>query len=172
MSRPQENAPTKVRSHVLTVRPIKKKAFGKGDNRRLRRYQLRATRPDVEVYVDKMLSRFPKSELRYLEQPSIGNYYPDFLVHYGWQARILIEIDGGYHTTIRQHLIDANKAEFFNKMGYVVVHMSPDYAAELTVESLRNLLRDVARDCQNRWLSASDIETPEDPQEQFKRFAL
>lgn len=60
-------------------------------------------------------------EYRFRRQVIIGNYIVDFACI---KAKIIIEIDGGYHDTEEQINQDATRTEFLNSYGYQVIRFT------------------------------------------------
>ena len=63
----------------------------------------------------KFLRNYP---IRFQRQKVIGNYIVDF---YCAKARLVIELDGYYHTTNAQYNEDKERTEVLNKMNLTVV---------------------------------------------------
>ena len=64
-------------------------------------------------------------------QCPIGPYFVDFLVARG-KRKVIIEIDGGAHTALTQHLVDSQKTDYFVNQKYSVWRMTPEAAQHMT----------------------------------------
>ena len=58
---------------------------------------------------------------KYRRQHPIGDYIADFLCT---QAKLVIEVDGGYHSTPEQQIEDQWRTEFLQGKGYRVIRFS------------------------------------------------
>jgi very-short-patch-repair endonuclease len=58
---------------------------------------------------------------RFYRQKPIGIYIADFYCH---KAKLVVEIDGGQHTLIKNREYDQARSEFFNSLGIRVVRFS------------------------------------------------
>lgn len=55
---------------------------------------------------------------KFNRQHIIGSYIVDFVC---LDAKLVIEVDGGYHAEYRQMMRDENRTEVLNKMGFWVI---------------------------------------------------
>lgn len=58
---------------------------------------------------------------RFRRQVIIGNYIVDFACI---KAKIIIEIDGGYHNTEEQINLDTTRTNYLNRYGYQVIRFT------------------------------------------------
>lgn len=101
-------------------------------------------------------------------QKEIGPYYVDFLVKRG-KKRVVIEIDGGYHTAMKQHQIDIQKTDYFVKQGFSVWRLTPEAARQMTRQEVARELWRLLHVQNVTWNSDRDVEHPLDPAVQFKQ---
>lgn len=137
----------------------------------VRRFQLLKTRPAVERYFLDQLHRSLPRSYRIRSQAPIGPYYADFLVRRSKRARVLIEIDGGYHTQYAQHLRDIQKTELFLSWNYSVWRMTPEYAYQVSPDEIRRVIHELCQSVNTYWMTARELETSTDPSEEFQRRA-
>ncbi len=136
----------------------------------MRRKQLLGGRPDSERTFQRLLKRICGSYAIVIPQFQIGPYFVDFLVKRG-RRRVVIEMDGGYHTPVAQHLIDIQKTDYFVSQGYAVWRLSPEAALQMTRCQVARELWRLLHKQDVTWQSDRDVEHPLDPAVQFKQFA-
>lgn len=56
-----------------------------------------------------------------LRQHVVGPYILDFLFR---KSRVIVEIDGGYHNSQEQQMLDAMRTEWLEKMGFHVIRFT------------------------------------------------
>ena len=59
--------------------------------------------------------------VKFLRQHILGDYIGDFVAT---DIKLVIEVDGGYHSQYLQQQKDNDRSEFINNMGYEVVRFS------------------------------------------------
>lgn len=78
-----------------------------------------------ETGAEKMLWQRLKGKqlhgIRFRRQHTVGRYIVDFYCH---QAKLVIEVDGGYHNTREQQLYDRLRTEELENYGLTVVRFS------------------------------------------------
>ncbi|MBE6717748.1 MAG: DUF559 domain-containing protein [Ruminococcaceae bacterium] len=90
------------------------KAYKKDDIVLAKNLRKEATKWENELWF-KFLRNYP---IRFQRQKSIGNYIVDF---YCAKARLVIELDGYYHTTELQYVDDTKRTEDLSKMNLTVI---------------------------------------------------
>ena len=78
---------------------------------------------------------------RCLRQHIIGDYIVDFLFR---KSKLIVEIDGGYHTKGEQQELDAIRTEWLEGQGYHVIRFSNEqvlFDTERVMERLMNVVR-------------------------------
>ena len=134
-----------------------------------RRFQLLKVRPRIEIEFQEFLEYCLGSKVHIKPQHQVGPYFADFLVKASKRRRMLIEIDGGYHTALKQHQIDIQHTDYFVNHGYSVLRLTPEAAQQLTREQLIDTVKILLWRRTVRWLGVEHIECPNDPAEQFRR---
>ena len=149
-------------------------AVGRGsllmpDIPKYRRFQLLKVRPQSERDFHDFLIQTFKGRLVIKPQHQVGPYFADFLLRASKRKRMLIEIDGGYHTALKQHQIDIQHTDYFVNHGYSVLRLTPEAAQQLTRAQLIDTVKTLLWRRTVRWLGVEHIECPNDPAEQFRR---
>ena len=78
---------------------------------------------------------------RCLRQHIIGDYIVDFLFR---KSKLVVEIDGGYHTTEEQQELDVIRTEWLEGQGYHVIRFSNEqvlFDTEMVMEGVKNEIR-------------------------------
>ena len=78
---------------------------------------------------------------RCLRQHIIGDYIVDFLFR---KSKLVVEIDGGYHTTEEQQELDVIRTEWLEGQGYHVIRFSNEqvlFDTEMVMERVKNEIR-------------------------------
>lgn len=83
----------------------------------------------------------------------------------------MVEMDGGYHTSMAQHAIDIQKTDYFIGQGYAVWRLTPEAALQMTRTQVARELWRLLHKQDVTWQSDRDVEHPLDPALQFKQFA-
>jgi very-short-patch-repair endonuclease len=73
---------------------------------------------------------------RCLRQHVIGDYIVDFLF---CQSKLVVEIDGGYHQTEKQQVIDDIRNEWLESKGYQVIRFTNEQVLFETNEVIHRL---------------------------------
>lgn len=73
---------------------------------------------------------------KFLRQHILGDYIGDFV---STEKKIVIEVDGGYHSQYQQMIKDANRTEFIEHMGYRVIRFSNEAILMNTDEVLSKI---------------------------------
>lgn len=61
--------------------------------------------------------------VKFRRQHAIGDYIADFVC---LTSKLIIEVDGEYHNTPQQQLLDKQRTDFFLRMGYKELRFSND----------------------------------------------
>lgn len=136
----------------------------------IRRKQLLGGRPDSERTFQRMLKAICGKYAKVTPQFQIGPYFVDFLVKRG-KRRVIIEMDGGYHTSTAQHMVDIQKTDYFVNQNYAVWRLTPEAALQMTRTQVARELWRLLHKQDVTWQSDRDVEHPLDPALQFKQFA-
>ena len=78
---------------------------------------------------------------RCLRQHIIGDYIVDFLFR---KSKLVVEIDGGYHTIGEQQESDAIRTEWLEHEGYHVIRFSNEqvlFDTERVIEKVKNIIK-------------------------------
>jgi very-short-patch-repair endonuclease len=110
-----------------TLSPCKCSAQGEGEERkaiRMRRSQpwrtqrARALRANASSAEDKLWSELRNRQLgglKFVRQALIGPYFVDFLCR---EHSVVVEVDGGTHSTVDEVAADAKRAAYLGGQGY------------------------------------------------------
>lgn len=80
--------------------------------------------------------------VRFRQQHIIGDYIADFVC---LQKKLIIELDGGYHSTEEQILEDGNRTQYLNALGFDVVRFSNEEVigdTEIVIETIRKKINE------------------------------
>lgn len=61
--------------------------------------------------------------VKFRRQHAIGDYIADFVC---LTSKLIIEVDGEYHNTPQQQLLDKQRTDFFLRMGYKELRFTND----------------------------------------------
>ena len=75
---------------------------------------------------------------KFLYQYIIGQFIVDFLCP---DSKLVIEVDGGYHSEIEQEYDDEQRSLWLEKMGYKVIHFSN----EQIISDIDNVLKEIKK---------------------------
>jgi very-short-patch-repair endonuclease len=135
---------------------------------KIRRKQLLAARPQIEKDWHVFLRAICGKYAEVSAQHPIGPYFVDFLVKKG-RRKIIIEIDGGYHTKLKQHVRDIQKTDYFVQQHYSVWRLTPEAAKQMTRQQIAKELWRLLHKQDVTWQNDGDVEHPLDPAVQFKQ---
>lgn len=82
---------------------------------------LRENQTEAETVLWNILKEYKKNGFKFRRQHPIGNYISDFYCH---KAKVIIEVDGGYHNTKEQIEKDKFRTMFFNEIGLQEIRFS------------------------------------------------
>ena len=80
---------------------------------------------------------------RCLRQHIIGDYIVDFLFR---RSKVIIEIDGGYHSTDKQQEDDALRTDWLEHQGYKVIRFTNEQVLFDTEHVINNLKSSLSRE--------------------------
>ena len=83
--------------------------------------KLRNNQTEAEIFLWDNLPRLKHLKVRFKRQHPILYFIADFYCH---QAKLIIEIDGGYHDIPEQYIYDTNRDAELNNFGLKVVRFS------------------------------------------------
>lgn len=75
--------------------------------------------------------------VKFRRQHAIGDYIADFVC---LTSKLIIEVDGEYHNTPQQQLLDKQRTDFFLRMGYKELRFSNDeilYDINRVIETIK-----------------------------------
>ena len=78
--------------------------------------------------------------IRFRRQHPIGDYIVDFVC---LPEKLVIEIDGGYHTVPEQQASDENRTEYLNSRGFTVIRFRNEEVMnepKMVINRIKNLL--------------------------------
>jgi very-short-patch-repair endonuclease len=104
----------------------------------VKRLRRKMTGPELTLWRELRVLRDTGFVIR--RQSPFGVYTVDFVSH---RERLVIEVDGATHDTIEQTVRDAERTEFIESRGYVVVRFSNDdvlYATTDVVNRIKQVL--------------------------------
>jgi very-short-patch-repair endonuclease len=112
---------------------------GKGDHRYTPRAGAMAKRLRRELtYAERLLwTELRKLPLHVRKQSPVGPYVADFLIHLG---KLVIEVDGYYHTLPAGRLRDAERDTWLNREGFRVVRFTESEVRRDTETVARRVL--------------------------------
>ena len=85
--------------------------------------QLRDRQTDAEIYLWDHLKLINIPNIRIKRQHPVLYFIADFYCH---KAKLIIEIDGGYHNIPEQYLYDINRDEELKSLGLKVIRLTND----------------------------------------------
>ncbi|MDD3080433.1 MAG: endonuclease domain-containing protein [Paludibacter sp.] len=86
--------------------------------------RLRAHPTEAENFLWINLSRIKIEGVRFKRQHPVLYFIADF---YCQKAKLIIEVDGGYHDIPEQYCYDRNRDRKLNDLGLKVIHFTNDY---------------------------------------------
>lgn len=85
--------------------------------------QLRDRQTEAEIYFWDHLKFLNIPNIRIKRQHTVLYFIADFYCH---KAKLIIEIDGGYHNIPEQYLYDINRDEELKSLGLKVIRLTND----------------------------------------------
>lgn len=83
--------------------------------------RLRACMTDAEKYLWLQLRDRRLAGFKFRRQVPVGPYFVDFIC---WQAKLIVEVDGGQHT--EQVFYDQQRSRFLERQGFTVIRFWND----------------------------------------------
>lgn len=105
--------------------------------------KLRANQTESELYLWDQLSRLKHLNVRFKRQQPILYFIADFYCH---KAKLVIEIDGGYHDIPEQYIYDINRDAELEELGLKVIRFSNDEV----MFNIENVLQIIEQNISNR----------------------
>ena len=96
--------------------------------------QLRQNQTEAEIFLWENLSRIEIKGIRFKRQHPILYFIADFYCH---KAKLVIEIDGGYHNLPEQYLYDKSRGTELEELGLEVIRFSNEQVLNDTESTLR-----------------------------------
>ena len=84
--------------------------------------------------------------LRFRRQHPVGHYIADFCC---LQKKLIIELDGGYHTKIEQE--DKERDDFFKEQGFRILHFTNDHIFDRIEWTLQTIALELEVDWQKNY---------------------
>ena len=112
----------------------------------LKAQSLRENATASEVYLWERLKSNQFQGLKFRRQHPIGIYIVDFYCH---QNKLIIEVDGGYHSTPEQIEKDQKRTDFLNFQGLMVIR----FTNEQVLAEIDDVLEKIKECCKNYFLS-------------------
>jgi len=109
--------------------------------------ELRRKQTPAEEILWALLRRKQCLGLKFRRQQQIGTFIVDFYCH---QARLVIELDGGVHSTAEQVTRDRNRDAYLREHDYLLLR----FTNQQLFEDPASVLREIAR-VTGRWWSTS-----------------
>ncbi len=105
--------------------------------------KLRNNQTEAEMYLWDNLQRLKHLKIRFKRQHPVLYFIADFYCH---KAKIIIEVDGGYHDIPEQYLYDRNRENELNELGLKVVR----FTNEEVLNSIEKVLRTIEKEIKER----------------------
>ena len=105
--------------------------------------KLRNNQTEAEMYLWDNLQRLKHLKIRFKRQHPVLYFIADFYCH---KAKIIIEVDGGYHDIPEQYLYDRNRENELNELGLKVVR----FTNEEVLNSIEKVLRTIEIEIKER----------------------
>ena len=105
--------------------------------------KLRNNQTEAELYLWDNLQRLTYLNIRFKRQHPVLYFIADFYCH---KAKIIIEVDGGYHDIPEQYLYDRNRENALNELGLKVVR----FTNEEVLNSIEKVLRTIEIEIKER----------------------
>ena len=105
--------------------------------------KLRDNQTDAELFLWDNLPRLKHIKVRFKRQDPILYFIADFYCH---QAKLIIEIDVGYHDIPEQFIYDTNRDAELNNFGLKVVRFSNNDV----INNIENTLKTIEQEILNR----------------------
>ena len=86
--------------------------------------KLRDNQTEAEIFLWNHLSLIHQSGIRFKRQHPILYFIADFYCH---KAKLIIEIDGGYHNVPEQYEYDKNRDAELDKLGLKVIRFTNEH---------------------------------------------
>ena len=105
--------------------------------------KLRNNQTEAEMYLWDNLQRLKHLKIRFKRQHPVLYFIADFYCH---KAKIIIEVDGGYHDIPEQYLYDRNRENELNELGLKVVR----FTNEEVLNSIEKVLKTIEKEIKER----------------------
>ncbi len=102
--------------------------------------QLRQNQTEAEIFLWENLSRIEIKGVRFKRQHPILYFIADFYCH---KARLVIEIDGGYHNLPEQYLYDKSRDAELEELGLRVIRFTNEQVLNDTESTLLIIKKEV-----------------------------
>ena len=105
--------------------------------------KLRNNQTEAELFLWDNLQRLAHLNIRFKRQHPVLYFVADFYCH---KAKIIIEVDGGYHDIPEQYLYDRNRESELNELGLKVVR----FTNVEVLNSIELVLRTIEKEIKER----------------------
>jgi len=101
--------------------------------------KLRNNQTEAELFLRNHLLRIQISGVRFKSQHPVLYFIADFYCH---KAKLIIEIDGGYHNTPEQFCYDRNRENELDALGLLVIRFTNEQVLN-SIEKTLNMIETV-----------------------------
>ncbi len=108
--------------------------------------QLRDNQTKAEMFLWEHFGHFEIPNVRIKRQHPILYFIADFYCH---KARLIIEVDGGYHNTPEQYQYDSSRDAELENLGLKVIRFSNEQVFEETEYVIRKIENEIKYRLQN-----------------------
>ena len=105
--------------------------------------KLRNNQTEAELFLWDNLQRLAYLNIRFKRQHPVLYFIADFYCH---KAKIIIEVDGGYHDIPEQYLYDRNRENELNELGLKVVR----FTNHEVMNSIEKVLKTIKKEIKER----------------------
>lgn len=103
--------------------------------------KLRDNQTEAEVFLWNNLAKINIQGIRFKRQHPVLYFIADFYCH---KAKLIIEVDGGYHDIPEQYIYDRNRDFELDALGLKVIHFTNEqalYQIEKTLEEIEQEIK-------------------------------
>jgi len=104
--------------------------------------KLRDNQTDAEVFLWNQLGNIRNSKVRFKRQHPILYFIADFYCH---KAKLIIEVDGGYHDIPEQYQYDKEREHELEDLGLKLIRFTNEqvmYNIENTLKEIEDVIRE------------------------------
>lgn len=111
--------------------------------------KLRNNQTEAEIFLWNNLGSINIQGVRFKRQHPILYFIADFYCH---KAKLVIEVDGGYHNIPEQYIYDRNRDSELEELGLKVIHFTNEqvlFQTEKTLEEIKTVIQNRLTDVCN-----------------------